>query len=93
MSITRVNEFKAAENKSEELYEFLKSLVPYISSSEGCTSCEVLRSNDEQSKFIVIEKWGSIELHKTSVENFPKDEMQAAMSLFGAPPNGGYFHA
>lgn len=44
MGITRINEFQAAEGKAEELFTFLKSLIPYISSSEGCKSCEVLRS-------------------------------------------------
>lgn len=93
MSVTRINEFKAAENKAEALYEFLKSLLPYISSSEGCKSCEVLRSDDDQSSFIVLEKWDSIDLHKRSVGNFPKEKMQATLSLFGAPPKGSYFHA
>lgn len=92
MNITRVNEFQAAEGKSDELFEFLKSLIPYISSSEGCTSCEVLRNSEHPDIFIVIEKWASIESHKASVENFPKEQMQDAMSLFGAPPKGSYYH-
>ena len=33
-------EFQAAENNVEELYEFLKSLIPSISSSESCLSCD-----------------------------------------------------
>lgn len=93
MSITRINEFEATENKADELYEFLKSLLPYILSSEGCISCEVLRNNEKQSNFVVIEKWESIDSHKKSIEKFPKDEMQAAMNLFGTPPEGRYFHA
>lgn len=92
MPITPITEFKAAETKAEELYEFLKSLVPYISSSEGCLSCEVLRSNEDKSRFTVIEKWGSVDLHKKSVDNFPRERMQAAIRLFGASPKGGYFH-
>ena len=91
MSITRVNEFSAAEGKSEELYDFLKSLVPYISSSEGCYTCEVLKSIDADNEFVVIEKWESIESHKASIEKFPKENMKAAMSLFSAPPQGRYF--
>ena len=91
MSITRINEFKSTENKDEELFEFLKSLIPYISSSEGCLSCEVLQNLDDRSNFVVLEKWESIEHHKQSIENFPKEDMQSAMSLFGAPPKGGYF--
>jgi quinol monooxygenase YgiN len=93
MSVIRINEFQAAENKAEDLCEFLKSLVPFVASSEGYILCEVLQSNEDQTIFTVIEKWNSIELHKKSVENFTKEEMQAAMSLFSAPPKGGYFYA
>lgn len=92
MSITRINEFQASVGKSEELFDFLKSLVPYISSSEGCISCEVLRNYENPDSFAVIEKWESIDFHKKSIENFPKEEMQASMNLFGAPPKGNYYH-
>ena len=91
MSITRINEFQAAEGKSNECFDFLKSLVPHISSSEGCISCDVLRNTENENSFVVLEKWESVELHRKSVENFPKEDMQAAMSLFGAPPKGAYY--
>jgi quinol monooxygenase YgiN len=91
MGITRINEFQSAPNKEEELYVFLKSLIPYIASSEGSISCEVLRHNENTNTFLVIEKWQSIESHKKSVGEFPKEQMQAAMSLFGCPPKGGYY--
>ena len=92
MSITRINEFQAAEGKEEELFLFLKSLMPYISSSQGCLSCEVLRSEEDNNSFVVLEQWESIESHKKSIANFPKEKMLSAMPLFGAPPKGGYFH-
>ena len=92
MNVTRISEFKAVDEKHEELYDFLQSLKPYISSSEGCISYEVLRHDDDQTAFIAIEKWDSKESHINSVNNFPKDQMQAAMSLFGAPPKGNYYY-
>lgn len=91
MSITCINEFQAAEGKTEELYRFLTSLMSYISTSEGCHSCEVLRNIEIDNAFVVIEKWDSIDLHKKSLDNYPKSKMQSAMLLFGAPPKGGYF--
>jgi quinol monooxygenase YgiN len=93
MSITRINEFQAAEGKAGELFVFLKSLIPYISSSQGCLMCEVLRSKDDDSDFVVIEKWASEEDHARSIENYPKEQMQAAMSLIGAPPKGTFYSA
>lgn len=91
MSITRVNEFQAAENQADALFSFLTSLMPYITSSEGCLSCELLVKEDDNSQFVVIEKWVSKEAHMQSIQNFPQEEMQAAMPLFGAPPKGAYY--
>lgn len=89
--ITRINEFHAAEGKSEELHSFLKSLAPFITSSEGCISFDVLQSLSAPSSFAVIEKWTDIDSHKKSLSRFPKEEMQAAMVFFGAPPKGDYY--
>jgi len=93
MSITHITEFEAAENQSDALYEFLQSLIPYISSSQGCLSCEILKSTDDASRFVAVEKWDCVESHRNSVEAFPKENMLAAMSLFGAPPKGVYYEA
>jgi heme oxygenase (mycobilin-producing) len=92
MSITRINEFQAAAGESENLFIFLKSLIPYISGSEGCISCEVLRNASASDSFVVIEKWDSIESHQKSVALVPKEKFQEAMKLFGAPPKGNYYH-
>ena len=93
MSITHITEFEAAENQEDDLYAFLQSLIPYILSSQGCLSCEILKSTDDASRFVAIDKWDCVESHRNSVDGFPKDEMQAAMSLFGGPPKSGYYEA
>lgn len=92
MAIFRLNEFTSAEGQSNALHLFLTSLIPYISSSEGCISCEVLTQQDDASSFVVIEKWESIECHVKSIAEFPKEKMLAAMPLFGAQPVGRYFN-
>ena len=89
--ITRISEFQAAPDLAEELHAFLGSLVPYITASDGCLTCEVLRHTEQQDTFVVIERWESVEAHRTSVESFPKEEMEAAMRLIGAPPKAGYY--
>ncbi|MGB1297669.1 MAG: putative quinol monooxygenase [Psychrobium sp.] len=93
MSITRINHFTAADDKADELAAFLSSLVPYISGCDGNLGCEVLRQSDNEHKFAVIEKWRSMEDHQRSLANFPSEEMQAAMTLFGAPPTGAAYNS
>ncbi|AQS40573.1 hypothetical protein Sps_05510 [Shewanella psychrophila] len=89
--IVRIGEFQAAEGKSEELYLFLQSLSSYIIQSKGCVSYDLLRKQDSPESFAVIERWLSVEAHQASVDNFPKDQMQAAMPLFGGVPKGNYY--
>jgi len=91
MTIVRVNEFTAADGKTAELFSFLESLVPYISGADGCLSCELLTHQEHTNQFMVIERWRNIECHQQAITNYPQEEMQAAMSLFGAPPKGAYF--
>ena len=91
MTITRINEFQATEGKSQELHVFLQSLLPYILSSEGCISCEVLQKMDDTRTFVLIEKWYSIATHKKAVDDFPKELIQASMALLGASPKGAYY--
>lgn len=91
MAITRINEFKAVAGKAEQLHAFLKDLIPYISSSAGCQSCEVLVSSEDDHSFVVLEKWQSVDDHQQSVENFPKEQMSAVMPLLGAVPKGVYY--
>ena len=44
-------------------------------------------------RFMVIEKWESVEHHKASLANYPQEKMQAAMPLIGGTPTGRYFTA
>lgn len=90
--IVRINEFTCAEEKSIEVFSFLKSLIPHISNSEGCISCEVLQQQDDTTKFVVIERWMTVEFHTQSLAKFPRDKMEAAAALFDAPPKGRYFN-
>ena len=88
MSIKRISEFQAKASSAEELHKLLNSIVPYISTSAGCLACELLRNTEDETKMLVLEEWDSIESHQKSVSNFPADEMQAAMTLLAAPPEG-----
>jgi len=91
MSVTRINHFTAAPEKSEALYSFLTDLQVYITQSSGCITCEVLRQQDNNHRFVVIEKWESSECHQQSLAQFPAQQMQDAMALFGEPPHGASY--
>ncbi len=91
MSITRINQFQAKAGQGDNLRELIKSFLPMINSSEGCQSSQLLQSQDDPTKIVVIEVWDSVEAHQTSVKNIPTEVMQQAMKLLASPPKGGYY--
>ena len=91
MSITRITEFQASSGNEKELVNFLKSLIDYISSAQGCLSCQILQHTEDSSKFTSIEKWNTIESHTAAIAAYPQEKMLAAMMLFASMPQGNYY--
>lgn len=91
MSVTRINEFQAPVGKGESLRDLLSSFLPTIQSSEGCQSCQLLYSQDDPTRIVIIEVWDSVEAHKASVKNIPPQNIEKVMKLLAGPPRGGYY--
>ncbi|HEU4746798.1 MAG TPA: antibiotic biosynthesis monooxygenase family protein [Anaerolineales bacterium] len=91
MSISRIGEIQAKEGLQEELREFLISIMPGIQSSEGCETVQLYQSQDDPSKFMMIEVWDSIESHQASVKNIPAEKLGEIRRLLATSPSGSYF--
>ena len=91
MSISRIGEVQAKEGVADELREFLISIMPGIKSSEGCESVQLYQSQDEPSRFMMIEVWDSIESHQASVKNIPPEKLGEIRPLLATSPRGSYF--
>ena len=70
MSVARIGESQAKPETSEALRDFLLSIMPGIKSSQGCESVTLYQSQDDPTKFTMIEIWDSIESHQASVRTF-----------------------
>ena len=91
MSISRIGELQAKEGLTEELRDFLISILPGIKSSKGCESIQLYQSEDDPSKFMVIEVWDNIESHQASVKNIPAEKLGEIRPLLATSPGGSYF--
>jgi quinol monooxygenase YgiN len=90
MSIARIGETQAKPETIAFLREFLISIMPGIKSSPGCESVMLYQSQDDPTKFIMIEVWDSIESHQASVKNIPPEMLAQIRPLLAAPPSGRY---
>jgi quinol monooxygenase YgiN len=91
MSIARIGEVQAKEGLINELREFLLSIIPGIKSSQGCKSVQLYQSQDDPSKFMMIEVWDRVESHQASVKNIPAEKLGEIRPLLETSPSGSYF--
>ena len=91
MTITRIGEVQAKPEFTEDLREFLISIMSMIKSSEGCESVQLYQSQVEQTKFLMIEVWDSIESHQASVKIIPPEKLAEIRPLLASALSGGYY--
>jgi len=91
MSTTRINRFVAQAGQADALKLFLTELIPYITASAGCESCELFQQESQKTEFFIVEKWHDKAAHQASVAGFPKEKMQSAMRLLAEAPQGNYY--
>lgn len=91
MAVARIGEVQAKEELTEQLREFLISTMPIIKSSEGCESVQLYQSQDDPTRFTMIEIWDSAESHQASVKNIPAEKLGEIRPLLAAAPSGSYY--
>lgn len=92
MSVSRIGEFQAKETLTQAMRDFLISIVPMIKSSEGCESVRLYQSQEDPSKFVMIEVWDNVESHQASVKNIPPEKLSEIRPLLAISPSGSYYN-
>lgn len=92
MSVVRIGETQAKPETTEALRDFLISIMPGIKASQGCESVILYQSQDDSSKFTMIEVWDSVEAHQASVKNIPPEMLGEIRPLLASSPSGSYYN-
>ena len=90
MTIARLYRLEAAEGKAAELEAALTVLAGRVRQLSGCRGVEVLRVSDNSSLFTLIEKWDSIEAHKSGAKALGKEAAAAMVAALAGAPQGSY---
>ncbi len=91
MTVARHYVMHAAEGKDAMLEAALGNLADAVRSVAGCEGVEMLRDLGNERRFIFIEKWESIEAHKSGGKLIPKEIFAPMMAALDGPPDGAYF--
>lgn len=91
MAILRINHFRATAEKQAALREFLASIIGLIETSPGCLRCELATDAADESRFVIIEKWETVEAHQAAAARVPAEMLAAFRPLVAEPPTGQYY--
>lgn len=93
MSVARIGATRAKPETAEALRDVLLSIMPGIRSLQGCESVTLYQSQDDPTKFTIIEIWDSIASHQASVRNIPPEKLAEIRPLLGSAPGESYYQA
>jgi quinol monooxygenase YgiN len=92
MGVFRIGEFQAKPELTEDIREFLLSILTLIKSSAGCESVQLFQSQNDPSKFLMLEVWDRVESHQASVKNIPPEKLGEIQPILAISPSGSYFY-
>jgi quinol monooxygenase YgiN len=96
MSVTAIYSFQAADGKADELVAMLQQGRDFSMTVEGCECFEVFQGKDDPNKFVMTERWASVEDHRSHFETSVKasgvlEHAEALMTEPFPPPDESYY--
>ena len=87
MSVTVIYGFQAAQGKADELLSILMQGRDFSATVEGCEGFEVYQGNDDPHRFVMVERWASVDTHQRHFETNVKASgvLDAAEALMTEP--------
>ena len=87
MSVTVIYSFEAAPGKAEDLLAVLRQGRDFSSTVEGFEAFEVYQGSNDPQRFVMVERWASIEAHQAHFETNVRATgvLDAAEALMAGP--------
>ncbi len=91
MSITRINDFRAAPSRERALQDFLRSVIAMIKDAPGCRDVELLVDREDPAHLVIVEVWSDVGAHQAAAARIPPDKLAEVRPLLAEPPKGRYY--
>jgi quinol monooxygenase YgiN len=91
MSVTIVVNFEASEGNAAKLLPLLQQGRDFSRKAEGCESFEVFQRQDDPNKYMLLERWASLEAHHENVAKnvVASGHLAKIQALLVGPPDNG----
>jgi quinol monooxygenase YgiN len=92
MTIARHYMMQAAPGQEKALEAILLTLADNMAGGMGgCLGVELLRDAGNAGRFVLIEKWKSVDAHTAAVAGFSRETAKALRATLAHPLEGAYF--
>ena len=93
MSVVRIDEFRAIENRHDDLRSALAEILIVIRGAAGCQSVQIFQSETEPERVVIVEEWQDRAAHQAALASVAPTSLHRVMALLAEVPLGGYFSA
>jgi heme oxygenase (mycobilin-producing) len=91
MPIARHYLMQAAPGQEKALEAILLTLADMAGGMEGCVGVQLLHDAGNAARFVLIEKWESVDAHTAAVAGFSREIGKALRATLAHPLEGAYF--
>ena len=90
MTIARHYVMTAPADRADALEAALGNLAGALKQVPGFEGADILQDTKTPTRFILIEKWESIDAHKAAGQHLPPDALEELQSCLAGRPEGAY---
>jgi quinol monooxygenase YgiN len=91
MTVVRHYLLHATEGHDAALETVLSEIADFFRAQPGALGLELLRDCGNERRFLLIERWGSIEAHGAASKLMPQPLITRFLAALDGPPEGAYF--
>ncbi len=92
MSISFIIKFEVKENMKAAFSNIMSDVRLNLPESKGCIGVDIHRGSENESSYILVEKWESRECHEKHVEGLVNSgEWENIARLLSEEPTGEYY--
>jgi heme oxygenase (mycobilin-producing) len=91
MPIARHYVMQAEPGQEKTLEAILLTLAEMAGGMGGCLGVQILRDAGNAARFVLVEKWESVDAHTAAVAGFSREIGKALRATLAHPLEGAYF--
>lgn len=90
MTVARVYRMIAQPDLAENLRDALVAFGPMVSGQDGCIGVEVFQDQSDPTRFLLLEKWSSVDHHQRALAAMPEGALDGIMTALAGKPEASY---